>query len=67
MPTLALATMEKLLKKNGAKRVSEEAKIELRNVLEEYADKLCKKAIALAEHAKRTTVKASDIKLALRE
>ncbi len=66
MSVLAIAAMEKLLKRNGAKRVSEEAKIALRDALEEYADKICKKAVAFAQHAKRTTVKASDVKLALR-
>ena len=66
MTVLAIAAMEKLLKRNGAKRVSEEAKEALREALEEYADKICRKSVALAAHAGRTTVKASDIKLALK-
>ncbi|MDP4012756.1 MAG: NFYB/HAP3 family transcription factor subunit [Candidatus Nanoarchaeia archaeon] len=61
---LPAAAMEKLLKKCGASRVSEEAKVALRDLLEEHADKVGKKAVELANHSGRKTVKASDIKLA---
>ena len=37
---LPVAAMEKLLKKAGASRVSEDAKESLREILEEYADKI---------------------------
>ena len=66
MSILALAAMDKLLRKSGAKRVSESAKKELRDVLEDYADKVCSKAVRLAEHGGRTTIKDSDIKLAIK-
>ena len=62
--TLPLAAMEKLMKNVGAERVSEDAKEELRNVLEDIAEEVSQNAIKLALHAGRKTVKGSDIKLA---
>jgi DNA-binding protein len=64
---LPLAAMEKLLKKCGAARVSEDAKDMLKNILEEYGEEIGKKAIKAAEHAGRKTIKAVDIKLALKQ
>ena len=58
--------LEKLLKKCGAARVSEDAKVALKEVLEDYGENLGIKAIRVAQHAGRKTVKASDIKLALK-
>ncbi|MAF35578.1 histone [archaeon] len=64
---LPLAGMEKLLKKAGAPRVAEPAKIELREVLEEYAERIGVKALRFSQHSGRKTIKASDIKLAAKE
>ena len=64
---LPLAGMEKLLKKAGAERVSESAKEELREVLENIAEKIGAKSVRFSRHSGRKTVKASDIKLASRE
>ena len=64
MSILALAAMDKLLRKSGAQRVSESAKKAMREVLEEYSDKICQKAVQLAKHGGRTTIKDEDIKLA---
>jgi len=61
---LPLAAMEKILKKAGAERVSDKAKAALKNTLEEIAEEIGAKAIKLAMHAGRKTVKAGDIKLA---
>ena len=61
---LPLAAMEKMLKQSGADRVSDKAKIALKNVVEEMAEKIAVKAIQLAEHAGRKTVKGRDVKLA---
>jgi len=61
---LPLAAMEKILKKHGAKRVSDTAKVELKNVLEDHAEQIALKAIKFAAHAGRKTIKADDIKLA---
>ena len=61
---LPLAAMEKILKQCGADRVAEKAKVALKNVVEELADEIAVKAIKLANHAGRKTVKARDVKLA---
>ena len=61
---LPLAAMEKILKQCGADRVSDKAKVALKNVVEEIADEISQKAIKLANHAGRKTVKARDVKLA---
>lgn len=64
---IPLAAMEKLLKKAGAPRVSEDAKSAMKEVLEDYGERLGQKAIRIAGHAGRKTVKEVDIKLAMRE
>ncbi len=61
---LPLAAMEKLLKKCGAERVSDKAKIALKNAVEDEAEEIAARAIKLALHAGRKTVKENDIKLA---
>ena len=61
---IPLAAMEKILKNAGADRVSDKAKQVLKEVLEEYAKQLATKSITYAEHAKRRTINAEDIKLA---
>ena len=63
---LPLAAMEKLLKQGGAERVGEDAKEALKFVLEEKAGIIARKAMAYAQHAGRKTIKAEDIKLALK-
>ena len=64
---IPLAAMEKLLKKAGASRVSEDAKMALKDVLENFGLKIGSKSATLAQHSGRKTVKAVDIKLAERE
>ena len=64
---LQLAPMDHLLRKAGAYRVSLTAKKALRNVLEELAIKLSRKAIRFANHAGRTTIKGEDVLLASKE
>lgn len=61
---LPLAAMEKLLKKAGADRVAESAKVTLMDTIEEIAEDIGAQAVKLADHAGRKTVKARDIKLA---
>ena len=62
--SLSLSGMEKLLKRAGALRVSDKAKVAFREVLEEIGEGLGKKAVKFSEHSKRKTIKAEDIKLA---
>jgi len=63
---LPSAAMEKLLKKAGAERVSEDAKKALKDVLESIAEEISEKATKIASHAGRKTVKSGDIKLAVK-
>ncbi|MCL5434742.1 MAG: NFYB/HAP3 family transcription factor subunit [Candidatus Marsarchaeota archaeon] len=59
------SSVEKMLKDAGASRVSKEAKQEFKKYLEKTAFDVAQKAVRLAQHAKRKTVDASDIKLAI--
>ena len=61
---IPLAAMEKIMKKCGAERVSDKAKVALKNALQEIAEEIANDAVKLATHAGRKTIKASDIKLA---
>jgi len=64
-PILPLATVERIIRKAGAERVGYDASIELAKVLEDYGLEVSREAITLAKHAKRTTVKEEDIRLAV--
>ena len=61
--TLSLASMDKLLRKAGAFRVSDSAKEALRRVVELRAEEIAVKAVKFARHAGRRTVLAGDVKL----
>lgn len=64
-PVLPLAPVERIIRNAGARRVSEDAGIELSKVLEEIGLEISREAITLAEHAGRTTVKEEDIRFAV--
>ena len=61
---LGLSAMYRILKKAGAKRVSDESADELRRVIEEIAEGIAKSAVDMASHASRKTIKGEDVKLA---
>lgn len=65
-PSIPLAAMEKLIKQAGADRISDKAKIILNKILDEKGEEIAKKAILYASHAGRQTIKARDIKLAIK-
>ena len=65
--SLPLAAMEKILKQGGADRVSDKSKVALKAVIEEMAEEIAGRAVKYAVHAGRKTVKAEDIKLAMKE
>jgi DNA-binding protein len=64
---LPLAAMEKILKQAGAERVSDKAKVALKDLVEEMTEKIAVSAIRLASHAGRKTIKENDIKLASKQ
>lgn len=64
---LPLAAMERILKKSGAERVSDSAKTALKNLIENIGLEISEKAIRLARHAGRKTVKSYDLKLAIKK
>ena len=64
MVELPVAAIDRVIRKSGAKRVSEEAAIALAEVLEERALSIASEATKLAEHAGRRTVRDVDIRLA---
>jgi histone H3/H4 len=61
MAELPIAPVTRLVRNAGAERVSEEASQELVRLLEEYGEKIAKKAVSLAKHAGRKTVKVEDV------
>ncbi len=65
MTIIPYAPVERLIRSAGADRVSVTAGIELAEILEQYGLEIAEEAIVLAKHAKRKTVKAEDIKLAM--
>ena len=67
MKDLAISAMDRIMRKAGAERVSEEASEALREVLETLALEISRDAIALAKHAGRKTVNSEDVKMASRK
>lgn len=64
MTELPVAAVDRIIRKAGARRVSESAARELAEVLEEHALEIASEASELAEHAGRKTVRDTDIRLA---
>jgi DNA-binding protein len=60
------AVVKRIMTEAGAQRVSADAVAELSKALVEKGHALTKAAVAAAEHAKRTTLKAEDVQLALK-
>ena len=66
MSILPAATVRRLIREAGAKRVSEGAGDALAEILEIYGMEISKEAVEWANHAKRKTVKAEDIREAVK-
>ncbi len=64
---LPYAAMERLLKKVGAPRVSQDAKEALKELLEDFGGKIGQRSVLLAKHSGRKTVRGTDIRLAAKE
>ena len=67
MAELPIAPVNRLMRNAGAERVSEDASQALVDVIEEYGEKVATKAVSLAKHAGRKTVKKEDIQEAVGE
>lgn len=61
---LSRQAAKKILKESGAARVGDDAADELAEAINKFAYGLAKKAVKLASHAKRATVKKEDVELA---
>ena len=66
MSEIPKAPVARLIKESGAERVSEDAKEELAEYLDDVARDIAREAIGVARVAKRKTVKAEDIKFAIK-
>lgn len=64
---LPLAPFERILKKAGAKRVSQDALEEMAKVVEENIFKIATEASVLARHAGRKTITDEDVRMARRK
>ena len=64
MADIPVAPIFRILKKANIDRVSDEAAMTLRDILEEHALEIAERAAKLAKHAGRVTLKADDIRLA---
>ncbi|MFP3908306.1 MAG: histone family protein [Archaeoglobaceae archaeon] len=67
MAGIPVSPVDRLMRKAGAQRVSEDASKKMVEVLEEYASDVARAAADVARHTGRKTVKAEDIKLALKK
>ncbi|HLP79887.1 MAG TPA: histone [Acidobacteriota bacterium] len=65
--TIPLLACKKMLKAAGANRIADDALIVFRQQLEEKVAEIALEALRFAKHAKRRTIQASDITLALQK
>ncbi len=65
MPEFLVATMVRQIRKVAKVRVSKSAALELSSVLEDYALRVSKEALKLAEHRGAKTMNKEDVKAAV--
>ncbi len=64
---LPLAAMERLLREITGFRISEGAKIALKQEMERHATEIGERAARYSQHAGRKTIKEEDIKLVVKD
>jgi len=67
MNGLPLAPIDRLMRRSGAERVSEDASEAMAKLITEFVDDLSSQATKLAKHAGRKTLTAEDVMLAAKE
>ena len=67
MSEISLRAIERILKKSGAKRISENACKELQKYLEKKGLEIGKRSAKFMKHAKRRTLMKQDIELSINE
>lgn len=67
MNDLPLAPIDRLIRKSGADRVSEDASVAMSEIISDFVEDLSTHAFKLAKHAGRKTITAEDIQLAAKE
>lgn len=67
MPEFSLASMDRLIRKAGNERVSEDAALELSAVLESFGEEIAGEAVREAGQEGVKTVSRKHIKAAIRE
>ena len=60
------APMARILLNAGAERVSKDAMYYFGDLVEEYALEVSRKALMIAQHSGRKTIKAKDLQLAIK-
>lgn len=61
---LPVLPFKRILRKNGADRVSQDAAEIMAEIIEKHAEELAEEAALLADHADRKTVKQEDVESA---
>lgn len=64
LKAIPISALEKLMKAKGAERVSEDAALELRKILENYLYDLSQKASKISAHSGRKTITGADLLIA---
>jgi DNA-binding protein len=64
MTELPVAPVMRIIRKNGAERVSSDAGELLSELMEAYGAKITREALKLASHAGRKTITKEDIRMA---
>lgn len=62
----SISKMKEMIKSQGDKRVSEDSADKLREILEMFAGDIAEESIAIAREDNRKTVRAEDIRKALK-